>query len=337
VIMKEILVLVEHRKGEVRDISTEMLGLANSLAKSHGLGVTVLLMGEKASSFQDMFLNLCDTLLLVKAPAMDNYDAEPYLKVLMDVLKERKPLLTLMGHTAMGMDLAPPLAARTGIPLVTDCLDLDLEGDCLRAERQVYGGKVNAHLKLKPSKQYLATIRPGSFASEARDQKRAEVVELAQPSWENQLRRKFIGYIEPEIEDVDISDADILVSIGRGIGKPENIPIAEAFAEAIGATLSCSRPVADKGWLPKSRQVGTSGKTVRPKVYIALGISGAFQHQAGMKNSGTIIAVNKDPKAPIFKVAHYGIVGDIFQVLPMLTEKFKERPSSAVDGGEVVT
>jgi len=196
---------------------------------------------------------------------------------------------------------------------------------------------VNAHLKLKPSRQYLATIRPGSFASEARDQKRAEVVELAQPSWENQLRRKFIGYIEPEIEDVDISDADILVSIGRGIGKPENIPIAEAFAEAIGATLSCSRPVADKGWLPKSRQVGTSGKTVRPKVYIALGISGAFQHQAGMKNSGTIIAVNKDPKAPIFKVAHYGIVGDIFQVLPMLTEKFKERPSSAVDGGEVVT
>ena len=323
--MEEILVLVEHRKGEVRDISTEMLGLANSLAKKHGLAVTALLMGEKASSFQEIFLDLCDTLLLLKDPAVDNYDAEPYLKILKDVVSQREPLVTLMGHTAIGMDLASPLAARTGIPLVTDCLSIDLEGDCLRAERQVYGGKVYAHLKLKPSRQYLATIRPGSFTSEARQGKRAEVVELAQPSWKDTRRRKLIGYIEPEIEDVDISSADILVSIGRGIGKPENIPIAEAFAEAIGATISCSRPVADKGWLPKSRQVGTSGKTVKPKVYIALGISGAFQHQAGMKNSGTIIAVNKDPKAPIFKVAHYGIVGDMFQVLPMLTEKFKSK------------
>ncbi len=323
--MGEILVLVEHRRGEVRDVSMEMLGLANSLAKKHGLEVTALLLGDQASSFEDTFLKLCDTLLLLKDPAVDTYDAEPYLKVLADVLRERQPLITLMGHTAIGMDLAPPLAARTRIPLVTDCVELDLEGDCLRAERQVYGGKVNCHLKLKPSKQYLATIRPGSFTSEVEQGKKAEVVELAPPSWEGQRGRKFVTYLEPEIEDVDISDADILVSIGRGIGKPENIPIAEAFAEAIGATLSCSRPVADKGWLPKSRQVGTSGKTVRPKVYIALGISGAFQHQAGMKNSGTIIAVNRDPKAPIFKVAHYGIVGDMFQVLPMLTEKFKSK------------
>ena len=174
-------------------------------------------------------------------------------------------------------------------------------------------------------RQYLVTVRPGSFSSKMAEGKFATVIDLSPPVWDGLRGRRFIGYIEPEAEDVDISDADILVSIGRGIGKPENIPLAEAFAEAIGATLSCSRPVADKGWLPKSRQVGTSGKTVRPKVYIALGISGAFQHQAGMKNSETIIAVNKDPKAPIFKVAHYGIVGDIFQVLPILTEKFKAK------------
>ena len=324
--MGEILVLVEHRKGEIRDVSVEILGLANTLSKRHGLDITALLLGEHISSFKDTILELCDTLLLLKDPAMDNYDAEPYLKVLADVLGERQPVLTLMGHTSIGMDLAPPLAARTGIPLVTDCLELDLEGDCLRAERQVYGGKVNAHLRLKPSSQYLATIRPGSFTSDAVKRKKAEIVELPPPgSWDNQRKRRFLSYLEPEVEDVDIADADILVSIGRGIGKPENIPIAEAFAEAIGATLSCSRPVADKGWLPKSRQVGTSGKTVRPKVYIALGISGAFQHQAGMKNSGTIIAVNRDPKAPIFNVAHYGIVADMFQVLPMLTEKFKSK------------
>ncbi|MBA7710779.1 Electron transfer flavoprotein subunit alpha [subsurface metagenome] len=134
-----------------------------------------------------------------------------------------------------------------------------------------------------------------------------------------------MDYLEAELEDVDIATADILVSIGRGIGKPENIPLVQEFADSIGATLSCSRPVADEEWLPKSRQVGTSGKTVRPKLYIALGISGAYQHQAGMKNADTIIAVNTDPRAPIFTITHYGIVEDMFQVLPLLTEKFAKK------------
>ncbi|MCX8012099.1 MAG: electron transfer flavoprotein subunit alpha/FixB family protein, partial [Desulfobacterota bacterium] len=133
--------------------------------------------------------------------------------------------------------------------------------------------------------------------------------------------RKFIEFVEAAVGEVDITRADILVSVGRGIGDAENIPLAEAFAEALGATVSCSRPVVDKKWLPKERQVGTSGKTVKPKVYIALGISGAFQHVAGMKNSGTIIAINKDPKAPIFNIAHYGIVDDVLKILPVLTEK----------------
>ena len=323
--MREILVLIEHRKGEIRDISMEVLGLANAVAQAHDLVVTALVLGDRADSFQQSLLKTCDNLLLVKDPLLDDYNADPYLVVLEQLVSQRQPFITLMGHTAMGMDLAPALAARLDLPLVTDCVSLDLEGEVLKAERQVYGGKVNAHLVLKPSQQYMATLRPGSFNPEQVVEKSAEVAELPAPSWEGLRGRKFIGYLEPEMEDVDISQADILVSIGRGIGKPENIPIAEAFAQAIGATLSCSRPVADKGWLPKSRQVGTSGKTVRPKLYIALGISGAFQHQAGMKNSSTIIAVNKDPKAPIFKVAHYGIVGDIFQVLPILTEKFRSQ------------
>ena len=145
------------------------------------------------------------------------------------------------------------------------------------------------------------------------------------PDWTNLKGRQFLKYLEAELGDVDIAAADILVSIGRGIGKKENIPIVQDFADLIGATLSCSRPVDDEEWLPKSRQVGTSGKTVRPKIYIALGISGAYQHQAGMKNADTIIAVNKDPKAPIFNVAHYGIVEDLFKVLPLLSEKFAKK------------
>jgi electron transfer flavoprotein alpha subunit len=175
---------------------------------------------------------------------------------------------------------------------------------------------------MKPSDRYLITLRPGSIPAEPDSGKSGEIEELPIPDWSGLKGRRFLEYLEAALEDVDIAAADILVSIGRGIGKPENIPIAQDFADAIGATLACSRPVADKEWLPKSRQVGTSGKTVRPKIYLALGISGAFQHQAGMKNSGTIIAVNKDPKAPIFNVAHYGIVADLFQVLPVLQEKF---------------
>ncbi len=322
--MKEILVIAEHRQGELRDITMEILGLANQLAQAHGLSVTGVFLGADASPFSQTLARTCDRILVVEDPGLDNYNADPYLLVLAQIISQQQPYLTLLGHTAMGMDLAPALSARLAIPLVTDCVGLAFSGDCLEASRQVYGGKVNALLRMKPSSQYLATIRPGSFSVDLAQDKTATVEKLPSPSWEGLKGRRFLGYLEPEVEDVDISEADILVSIGRGIGKPENIPVAEAFAEAIGATLSCSRPVADKGWLPKSRQVGTSGKTVRPKVYIALGISGAFQHQAGMKNSGTIIAVNKDPKAPIFKVAHYGIVADLFQVLPMLTEKFKK-------------
>jgi len=205
--------------------------------------------------------------------------------------------------------------------VVTDCLDIGWQDNALTALRQIYGGKVDQRLLLKPKDQYIVTLRPGTFAAESKATGEAKVESISPPSWEKLRGRRFLEYLSLEQEDVDIAEADILVSVGRGIGKPENIPLVEAFAEKIGATLSCSRPVADKGWLPKSRQVGTSGKTVRPKLYIALGISGAFQHQAGMKNSGTIIAVNKDPKAPIFKVAHYGIVADLFQVLPVLTEK----------------
>ncbi|RLB42044.1 MAG: electron transfer flavoprotein subunit alpha/FixB family protein [Deltaproteobacteria bacterium] len=323
--MNDILVVAEHRKGELRDITFEMLALAKRLAREQGGAVTTVLLGEEILALQEELSSLTDKILVVEDPLLGNYNADPYLVVLKELISRDTPYITLLGHTAMGMDLAPPLSARTGIPLVTDCIDVMIEESHLSVQRQVYGGKVNAHLQLKPAEQYILTIRPGSFTYQEEWDSSATVTKLPAPSWDALRGRRFIGYLEPEAEDVDISEADILVSIGRGIGKPENIAVAEAFAEAIGATLSCSRPVADKGWLPKSRQVGTSGKTVRPKVYIALGISGAFQHQAGMKNSGTIIAVNKDPKAPIFKVAHYGIVADLFQVLPVLTEKFKKQ------------
>ncbi|MBW1701858.1 MAG: electron transfer flavoprotein subunit alpha/FixB family protein [Deltaproteobacteria bacterium] len=323
--MKEILVLAEHRRGELRDITFEMLSMANRLAGENDMTVTALFLGHEASDLSDGLKGACDSIVIMDDPKLANCNADPYLVAMELVLKERKPLLTLIGHTAAGMDLAPALATRLSLPLATDCLEVNLVEGRLEVIRQIYGGKINAYLTMKPFEQYLISIRPGSAAAEAEQGKSGATETVPVPSWENLKGRRFLDYLEAELEDIDIAVADILVSIGRGIGKPENIPVAQEFADAIGATLACSRPVADKEWLPKSRQVGTSGKTVNPKIYIALGISGAFQHQAGMKNANTIIAVNKDPRAPIFNVAHYGIVDDLFKVLPLLKEKFTKK------------
>ena len=320
--MDEIMVLAEHRGGEFRDITFEMLTIANQLGKENDIAVTALFLGQEESDLSNTLKGACDTILLMHDTELANYNADQYLLAIETVIKTRNPIVTMIGHTAMGMDLAPAVSARLSLPLVTDCIAVSFVDNKLDVLRQIYGGKINANLTMKQSDQYLITLRPGSFDAEMEQGKSADTQTVSAPSWTELKRRQFLGYLEAGLEDVDIAAADILVSIGRGIGKPENIPLAQDFADSIGATLSCSRPVADEEWLPKSRQVGTSGKTVRPKIYIALGISGAYQHQAGMKNADTIIAVNTDPRAPIFTIAHYGIVEDMLKVLPLLTEKF---------------
>jgi electron transfer flavoprotein alpha subunit len=323
--MREILVLAEHRGGELQDIIFELLTIANNLGEEHGLTVTALLLGHETSGFAQQLTGACDSVLVMDHPQLANYDSDYYLLALGEVIKERMPFLTFIGHTSMGMDLAPALATRMSLPLATDCTEVNIADKRITVLRQLYGGKIDALLTMKPSDQYLVSIRTGCVDSEKEQGKSGTIEVLAVPSWKNLKGRRFLCYLEAELEDVDISAADILVSVGRGIGKPENIPRAQEFADSIGATLSCSRPVADEQWLPKSRQVGTSGKTVKPKIYIALGISGAYQHQAGMKHADTIIAVNTDPKAPIFTIAHYGIVADMLEALPKLTERFAKR------------
>ena len=321
--MGELMVLVEHRSGTVREITFEMLELARRIASERGLTVTALLLGHGLSELAAPMESACDNLIVMNDPVLADYNADPYLLALEAVIDERRPVLTLVGHTAAGMDLAPAAAARVGLPLVTDCSGVELDEGGLRVVRQEYGGKIEARLTMKPADRCLVTVRPGSFPGLRERGRSTCTAEVPAPAWEGLRGRRFLEYLETVVQDVDIASADVLVSVGRGIGKPENIPQAQALADALGATLSCSRPVADKEWLPRSRQVGTSGKTVRPKVYIALGISGAFQHQAGMNRSDTIIAVNKDPGAPIFNVAHYGIVADLLEVLPVLTTLFR--------------
>ena len=282
-----------------------------------------MILSSDAKAYVDKLKKYASKILTVEDKQLENHNALTYQAVLSALAAEKTPSLLLMGHTSYGMELAPRVSASLKWPLATDCIEVEANNGNIEAIRKMYSDKVNARIGFRGAKNALITLRPGSFPAEIEAAYDGEVINISSPLTTEIQARRFIEFVEAAAGEVDITRADILVSVGRGIGDAENIPLAEALAQALGATLSCSRPVVDKKWLPKERQVGTSGKTVKPRVYIALGISGAFQHVAGMKNSGTIIAVNKDPKAPIFNVAQYGIVDDLFKVLPALTEKAK--------------
>jgi electron transfer flavoprotein alpha subunit len=283
-----------------------------------------MLFGKDVKEQAKTLSGYAEKVLLVEDAQLDNPNAEAYQKVLFNLIKERKPLLTLIGHTSFGVDLAPSLAVSLSIPLVTDCIDLEFENDTLTVTREMYGGKVNVKATLRRAESYIATIRQATFPAQKEAFTNGEIIEVRSPLSEEIVEKRFIGYVLPPLGGVDITAADVLVGIGRGIKDQSEIPLIEELAKALGGALACSRPIVDKGWLPGDRQVGSSGKTVKPKLYMALGISGAFQHILGMKNSELIIAINKDSKAPIFSVANYGVVEDLFKVAPSLKSKIHE-------------
>lgn len=322
--MKEIIVIAEHRRGELRDVTWEMLSKGRQLAESTGAELGVALLGKGMNPLAEALKPKVKRVLLIEDPRLEAFNPETYKKVLIQLITERKPFLTLIGHTAMGMDYAPRLAASLKMPLATDCIGIEAKDESVSLIRQLYGGKVNAEVSFTKKGPFMVTVRPGAFPVVEKGPLAGEIVSIPSPLTDEGLARRFVEFVEAAAGEVDITQADILVSVGRGIKEAENLPIVKELADALGGALACSRPVVDKKWLPKGCQVGTSGKTVKPKVYIAVGISGAFQHVAGMKGAGTIIAINKDPKAPIFSVAQYGIVGDLFKIVPVIKDKIKE-------------
>ncbi len=326
--MKELFVLAEHRQGELRDVTFEMLTKGRELSQKTNSDLTAVLIGHNLKEFAKRLTDHAKRVLIIDDTRLENFNAEAYQKILSHLIHERKPSLTLMGHTAFGVDLAPSLATEVNVPLATDCVDVDLEEGELVVVRQVYGGKVNVKAALRKSDSYIVTLRPATFEAHEIKPVGGEIVELASPLSEDIESKKFIEFSEPAAGEVDISAADVIVAIGRGIKEADNMPIVKKLAEALGGVLACSRPIVDKGWLPKDRQVGTSGKTVKPKLYIAIGISGQFQHISGMKNADLIIAINKDSKAPIFRAADYGVVEDLFKVVPTLTNRILEEKAS---------
>jgi electron transfer flavoprotein alpha subunit len=321
--MSEIFILVEHRQGKIRDITYEMLGLGENLAGQQKTSWTAVLLGHNVKNFAEDLALRAPKVLVVEDENLKNFNSALYQKTLSSLISKYQPRLLLMGHSAFGMDLAPSLSAEVAFPLVTDCIGLSFEENRLKAIRSIYGGKVNARVALKESKAYLATVRPGIFCPGPPREKKGGIVMEPSPLEGTPDVKRFIEYIEAPITGEDITQAEIIVSVGQGIGGPEHIPMIEEVAKNLGGVMACSRPVVDRNWLPKERQVGISGKTVKPKVYIAIGISGAFQHVTAMQGSETIIAINKDPRAPIFGVADYGIVDDFQNVIPVLREKVK--------------
>lgn len=322
--MSKIFVLAEHRRGELREITFEMLTKGKELAEKAGAELTAVLLGNNVGEYAKTLAEYAKKVLLVQDAKLENFNSESYQKALSNLIQKHNPILILMGHTSFGVDLAPSLAVSMNMPLATDCIELQYEGEVLTVTRQMYGGKVNVNATLRKAEGYIVTVRQATFPAEKGTTANGEIVEVPSPLVQEEIRKRFIEYVLPPPGGVDITAADTLIGIGRGIKDSEEIPSIEELAKILGGTLACSRPIVDKGWLPDNRQVGSSGKTVKPKVYIALGISGAFQHILGMKNSELIIAVNKDANAPIFGVADYGIVEDLFKIVPPLKSKLSE-------------
>lgn len=321
--MAEILVVAEYRKQGLADVSLEMLTRGRQLADRASGELLAMIIGRDVDGYASQLTQWADKVLVVKNDKVEQSLAEPYQKMLSLIIKERKPVLVLIGHSTFGMDLAPALAIEVEAPLATDCTNIAIENVVVTVTRSIYNGKVNAVYSLAPSETVIVTGRPGEFPVED-GQQGGSIEKIDYPLEEEIDYKRLEGYIEPEAGEVDITQSEVLVSVGRGIKDKGNIEIAEELAKALGGVVSCSRPVVDYGWLPSAHQVGLSGKTVKPKLYLALGISGAFQHMVGLRGSKMIIAINKDAKAPIFTVADYGIVDDIFKVVPILTQRIKE-------------
>jgi len=321
--MAEILVVAEHRQQRLADISLQMLSRGRQLADKAGAELLAVVIGTDVDGYAEELARWADKVLAVKVVKLGEPLAEPSQKILSSMIKDRKPKLVLVGHSSFGMDLAPALAIELGAPLATDCIDVSMDNGSVTVIRSIYNGKVNAVYSLVPCETVVVTGRVGEFPIEAGD-RRGEIEEIDFTLEEGLDYKRFEGYIEQEAGGVDITQADILVSIGRGIKDRQNIEMVEELARALGGVVACSRPVVDYGWLTSEYQVGLSGKTVKPKLYLALGISGAFQHIVGLKGSKMIVAINKDARAPIFRVADYGIVDDIFRVVPLLTQKIAE-------------
>ena len=320
-----VLAVADHRRGELRDVSFELLRAGRALADEVGGELHVAVVSGDTERFAEQLdREGVDAIHTVSVGEEFNHDV--YVQAVEAVYEELAPTALLAPNSVNGLDYVPAVAERLGLPLVTDAVGVAYDGS-LEVTREMYASKVETTVAVE-EEPFAVSIRDGEWepVAESGD---ATIEEFPFEVDEDAVRSRVQGFEEVGGGDVDIGDAEFLVSVGRGIEEEENIELIERLAEATGATVSASRPIVDNGWLPKNRQVGQSGKKVTPDVYLAIGISGAVQHVAGMKGADTIIAVNTDPTAPIFDIADYGIVGDLFDVVPALIDEFGGEAAAA--------
>jgi len=315
---QDIFVAIEHLRGKVSDISYIMLAATRVLAQGTGGKVVAIVLGHEA---QDLARNFnADQVLYADHPLLSDFIPEAYQKILAGIIDEYKPRAVFFGHTTIGMDIVGGISAQLGLPLVSSVRTIETDRKLVS---QICGGKIMAECEL-PEPTALITLVPGGYKPELGQSPQSPPITAISTQMLDGLRIKLNQYIEPETSDVDISKEPLLIAVGRGIQNQDNISLAEDLAQALGGVVCASRPVVDQGWLPISRLVGKSGSTVKPKIFLALGISGAPEHVEAITGSDVIIAVNTDPAAPIFNIAKYGTTVDLFDLVPALTEQVKQ-------------
>jgi electron transfer flavoprotein alpha subunit len=326
---KNIWIFAEQYEGDVHPVVIELLGEGRKLAKDLGVELCALLLGDAdiEKETKELIEYGADKVYMATAPELKHYTTLPYSTVISDMIRQHKPEIVLFGATTTGRDLASRVAARINAGLTADCtgLAIDKETKLLMQTRPAFGGNIMATIICKNHRPQMSTVRPKVFKRATLDHSRkGQVIKSTPKIDQSDLLVRIVDMIKDTTSKVNLSEAEIIVSGGRGIQAPENFKLIEELAGVIGGAVGASRATVDAGWISSHHQVGQTGKTVCPKLYIAVGISGAIQHLAGMGSSDIIVAINKDPDAPIFKVATYGIVGDLFDVVPKLTRKLKE-------------
>src|SRR5271169_6623989 len=324
----KILLITEQREGKWHKVSFETLAAAQQIAQQTKGALSGVVIGKGVAGLADELAGYhLDEVLLVEHELLEKYTPDGFSLALRQVIESAKPDLVLLPHTYQVRDYAPKLAASLGKGMIGDCIGYRYENGKLVFVRQMFQGRTAADVVFAGEAPWIASFQASAFRADLAAKHasgKAPLISFSVDLKPEQIRTKPLDLFREAKQAVDLTQAPIIVSIGRGIKAPENIPQAEALARAIGGEIAASRPICDEGWLPMERQIGSSGQTVAPKLYLALGISGAIQHVVGMKGSRTIVAINKDQNAPIFEVADYGIVGDIFELIPALTEELEK-------------
>ncbi|MDI6762012.1 MAG: electron transfer flavoprotein subunit alpha [Thermodesulfobacteriota bacterium] len=326
---KDVWVFIEHEQGKVSSVSFELLGEGRKLADAIGCKLSGFIFGKEAEGFiKEAIAYGAEKVYVTESSLLEPYRTDPFACAAVNLIRKYKPEIVLFGATIQGRDFAGTVATTLGTGLTADCtgLEIDPETKYLKQTRPAFGGNIMATILDYPNyRPQMSTVRPKVFPMPRRDDSRnGEVIREPLPMTEDQIRTKVLEFIKGA-EAVNLADAEIIVSGGRGIGSAENFKVVRELAGVLGAAVGASRAAVDAGWIPYEHQVGQTGRTVRPKIYFACGISGSIQHQAGMKTSDIIVAINKDPEAPIFKIATYGVVGDLFTIIPMIKEEFRKR------------